>query len=85
MNDFLYGWFNKSIAQSRQELHFDNVNWYPLMNFSILLLQGTEINQSQTVGLLDFFGFENWNKNRFETLAINYCNEKIQQVQTNAL
>ncbi|KAJ9151817.1 Myosin i myo5 [Pleurostoma richardsiae] len=46
------------------------------INQSLKARQGT----SNSIGILDIYGFEIFEKNSFEQLCINYVNEKLQQI-----
>jgi len=69
---------------------YDNLfNWLvERMNITILPEnEGTDAfkKDSKTIGLLDIFGFENFNENNFEQMCINYVNEKLHKLYISAI
>lgn len=43
-------------------------------------LKSKYCDRGKCLAILDFYGFENTEKNSFEQIAINYCNERLHQV-----
>ncbi|KAI1626654.1 myosin I [Exophiala viscosa] len=58
-------------------VYFRLFDWIVARTNVSLRSQGTVSN---TIGILDIYGFEIFEKNSFEQLCINYVNEKLQQI-----
>ncbi|KAL2432227.1 Myosin-1 [Exophiala dermatitidis] len=58
-------------------IYFNLFDWIVARTNASLTSQGVVKN---TIGILDIYGFEIFEKNSFEQLCINYVNEKLQQI-----
>ena len=58
-------------------IYFNLFDWIVTRTNVSLAARGTVKN---TVGILDIYGFEIFERNSFEQLCINYVNEKLQQI-----
>ncbi|KAJ3112864.1 hypothetical protein HDU96_004093 [Phlyctochytrium bullatum] len=55
-------------------------SWLVTRINNFINVQGVKNGYRNVIGVLDIYGFEIMEKNGFEQLMINYCNEKLQQL-----
>ena len=70
---------SKAIYERLFDLIVERIN-VALDNAKTAPLQGDDEEDALTIGVLDIYGFEVFEKNGFEQLCINYVNEKLQQI-----
>lgn len=59
---------------------YERVFHWLVAKININLRATEKLSDLYVIGLLDIYGFEIFDKNSFEQLNINYCNEKLQQL-----
>lgn len=59
---------------------YDKLFDWIVVKLNVSLAARTQTNVKNTLGILDIYGFEIFEKNSFEQLCINYVNEKLQQI-----
>lgn len=67
-----------AFARALYERTFTHV--VTLINDAIMVHKSSGGREGTVIGVLDIYGFEIFEKNSFEQLCINYCNEKLQQL-----
>ena len=74
---FILIWFEK-INSTFQALYGKMFDWLVRRINKALKISSAE--QHHVIGVLDIYGFEVMDRNGFEQMLINYCNEKLQQI-----
>ncbi len=71
----------RALAMALYQKMFDRVVMW--MNESVQESELVDSSSLTYLNILDIFGFENFERNGFEQLCINYCNERLQQLFVN--